>query len=96
MLTDKLRGMLQAEAEPTLEAEIRALRAALETARRGLESAEGGEGDANDVAKMGALMARLSDSIGRALLAQQKLSSGNDQEARIRAELDHVLRVIER
>jgi len=96
MLTDKLREMIQEEVEPTLDAEIRALQAALAMARRNMESAEEGNGEAGDVAKMGALIARLSDSIGRALLAQQKLSSGKDPVARIRAELDHVLRVIER
>ena len=96
MLTDKLREMMQEEVEPTLDAEIEALRAALRMVRRNMESAEDENGDAGDVAKMGALVARLSDSIGRALLAQKKLSSGNDQVARIRAELDHVLRVIER
>jgi hypothetical protein len=96
MLTDKLREMIQEEVEPTLDAEIGALRVALGIARCSLESAEQGNGDPGDVAKMGVLVARLSDSIGRALLAQKKLSSSNDQVAHIRAELDHVLRVIER
>jgi hypothetical protein len=92
MLTDTLREMLQEETEATLDREIGALRAALEVARREVEN---GECDTGDLAKMGARVARLSDSIVRAVLAQQKLSTGSDPLSRIRAELDHVLRVIE-
>ncbi len=83
------RDKAQPDLEASMTREIAMLREAMETAHISLESGEG------DVVKIGALICRLSDSIGRGLLVQQRLSSTNDDIARIRAELDHVMRVIE-
>ncbi len=43
---------------------------------------------------MGALVARLSDSIGRALLNQQKLRATSDKSAFLRSEVDRILREV--
>jgi hypothetical protein len=63
----------------------------MEEVRRQISS---GEGDPAELAKMGTLLARLSDSVVRAVLAQQKLSEGSDRMAKVLAEMDHVLRVM--
>jgi hypothetical protein len=77
--------------EVTLETEISLLREVMEEVRRQISS---GEGDPAELAKMGTLLARLSDSVVRAVLAQQKLSEGSDRMAKVLAEMDHVLRVM--
>lgn len=68
-----------------LENELKTLRAALHEARQGMLDEE------KDPAKMGALVARLSDSIGRALLNQQKLNGAGDKSTYLRAEVDRIL-----
>jgi hypothetical protein len=70
----------------SLQGEISALRDALEQV---MDSMKGGEAD---LAKMGGVAARLSDSIGKALLAEQKLSAGNNRTNRLHEEFIRVLR----
>lgn len=70
----------------SLQGEIGALREALEQV---IDSMKGGEAD---LAKMGGVAARLSDSIGKALLAEQKLSAGNNRTNRLHEEFARVLR----
>lgn|GEM_PF-3969991 len=71
-----------------LENELKTLRDSLHQARQGMLDEE------KDPAKMGALVARLSDSIGRALLNQQKLNGAGDKSAYLRAEVDRILREV--
>lgn len=70
----------------SLAGEIVGLRESLELARDRMASGE------EDFAKMGSVVARLSDSVGRALLAQSKLSAEGDRTSRLHAETDRVLR----
>jgi hypothetical protein len=70
----------------SLQGEIGALREALEQVMGGMK---GGEAD---LAKMGGVAARLTDSIGKALLAEQKLSAGNNRANRLHEEFARVLR----
>ncbi|HYP40689.1 MAG TPA: hypothetical protein VEX13_10055 [Chloroflexia bacterium] len=70
----------------SLQGEIGALREALEQV---MDSMKGGEAD---LAKMGGVAARLSDSIGKALLTEQKLSAGNNRANRLHEEFARVLR----
>ena len=70
----------------SLEGEIRMLREALGQA---IESMRLGEEGA---AKTGGTVARLSDSIVRALLAQQKLSAQSEGFVWLRAQFDRMLR----
>ncbi len=76
------------DAGMSLAEEIRGLREALRQARERMQS---GLDDA-EVARMGTLVARLSDSLGRALLAQGKLLGEGDRSAWLRAETDRLLR----
>jgi hypothetical protein len=70
----------------SLQGEIGALREALEQVMDSMKSGEA------DLAKMGGVAARLSDSIGKALLAEQKLSAGNNRANRLHEEFARVLR----
>lgn len=70
----------------SLQGEIAGLRESLLLARAKMDSGE------EDLAKMGALVARLTDSVGRALLAQGKLLAGGDRSSWLRAETDRLLR----
>lgn len=70
----------------SLREEIVGLRESLRQARAQMESGE------EDMAKIGALVARLTDSIGRALLAQGKLAASADSSTWLRAETDRLLR----
>ncbi len=72
----------------SLDGEVAALREALGQAKAGLRSDEG------DVTKLGGLVARLSDSIVRALLAQKKLAADGDGGTWLRAEFERVLRAL--
>jgi hypothetical protein len=85
--------MLAEEAGASLESEIAALREAIAGVRRQM-SIEGYDGDAAELAKKGSLLARLSDSVVRAVLAQQKLSAGDDRMSRVLAEMDHLMRIL--
>jgi ethanolamine utilization cobalamin adenosyltransferase len=78
----------QGSSDRSMEREIETLRAALRMAHESLTAGEG------DMHKIAALEARLSDSIGRALLTQQKLSGSNDQIARDIEEIDRMMRVL--
>jgi hypothetical protein len=75
-----------------LNKEIKTLRAALEITRRSMESCQDEQAE---LARMGGLLARLCDSLTRALLAQQKLASGKDDASGAKAELERLLRLIE-
>ncbi|HKP52551.1 MAG TPA: hypothetical protein VJ183_07855 [Chloroflexia bacterium] len=70
----------------TLEGEIKTLRATLEQVVADL-----GEREA-DRLKTGAVVSKLSDSIVRAMLAQQKLSAQDDGFTWLRAHFDRMLR----
>lgn len=70
----------------SLQGEIVGLRESLLLARARMDSGE------EEVAKMGALVARLTDSVGRALLAQGKLLAGGERSLWLRAETDRLLR----
>ena len=76
------------QSEKGLENELETLRASLQQARQAM--LDGSE----DPAKMGALVARLSDSIGRALLNEQKLRASGDKAAFLRSEVDRILREV--
>ena len=70
----------------SLHNEVDALREAL---KQVMDSVKSGE---CDLAKMGGVAARLSDSIGKALLAEQKLSVDNGRANRLHEEFARVLR----
>ena len=72
--------------EMSLAKEIRGLRAALQLARRRLKTGE------EDLLKVGTVVARLTDSVGRAMLAQSKLVAEGDGTVRMRSETDRLLR----
>ncbi len=73
----------------SLEAEIKTLREALAQV---VESMRNGGGEEEDRAKMGAVVARLSDSIVRAMVAQQGLSAQDEGFTWLRAQFDRMLR----
>ena len=83
---EKEVGKVKASAsKESLQKELGTLRASLKQARGSMIRRD------EDVAKMGALVARLSDSIARVMLAQQKLDTNAGRSARLQAELDRVL-----
>ncbi len=69
----------------SLVAEIAGLREALKLARDKMV-------EDDDLVKLGAVVARLTDSVGRALLAQSKLAVEGDGSTSLRAETDRLLR----
>ena len=70
----------------SLHKEVGALREALKQVMDSMKSGE------CDLAKMGGVAARLSDSIGKALLIEQKLSVDNSRANRLHEEFARVLR----
>ncbi len=68
----------------------------LDTLRASLEQARGGMGkdheDVNTVGKMGALVARLCDSIARVEMAQQRLATLDGGSNRLRREVVPTIR----
>ena len=70
----------------------------LDTLRASLEQARGGMGkdqeDVNRVGKMGALVARLCDSIARVEVAQQRLEALNAGSNRLRREVERILQEV--
>ncbi len=74
------------------------LQSELDTLRASLKQAYGGMGkyseDVNRVGKMGALVARLCDSIARVEMAQQKLSALSGSSNRLRREVERILREV--
>ncbi|MDQ3929411.1 MAG: hypothetical protein M3328_09720 [Chloroflexota bacterium] len=71
--------------EMSLAGEIRGLRASLRLMRKKMR------GDEEDLAKMGPVVARLTDSVARALLAQSKLVGEGDGTRRLHSETDRLL-----
>jgi hypothetical protein len=82
-----MNGQGSAGGAGSLHAEVDALREALSAALGELRMA----GDSGDLVKAGSLVARLCDSLVRALLAEQKLGAVNPGEQWLQAELDRVL-----
>ena len=74
-----------------LQNELTMLRASLEQARGGMGK---GHKDVNRVGKMGALVARLCDSIARVEVAQQKLEALDGSSNRLRREVERILREV--
>ena len=72
--------------EMSLVREIKGLRVALQLARERLETGE------EDFVTAGGVVARLTDSVGRALVAQSKLAAEGDGATRLRSETDRLLR----
>jgi hypothetical protein len=72
--------------EMSLVGEITGLRDTLKLAR---DRMTGGD---EDLLKVGTVVARLTDSVGRALLAQSKLVTEGDGTVRLRSETDRLLR----
>ena len=70
----------------SLEKEIKALRAGLK------KIAERIDAGAGDLPKLASLLARVCDSLVRALLAQQKLSARDDRQKRLQGDIERVLR----
>ncbi len=71
----------------SLEAEIKTLREALAQVAESMKM-----GNGEDDTRMGLTAARLSDSIVRALVAQQKLSAQDEGFTWLRAQFDRMLR----
>jgi hypothetical protein len=72
--------------EMSMVREIKGLRKALQLARERLVAGE------EDFATAGGVVARLTDSLGRALVAQRKLVGEDAGLARLRSETDRLLR----
>ncbi len=82
-----------AQAAESLRGEITILRRALYISERSL-FAQGEEGEPADIARLGGVMARLSDAIVRATLAEQKLVGTGDDMAEVQAEIKRIFRAI--
>lgn len=80
-------------AAASLREEIGILRRALYISERSL-SAQGEEGGPADIARLGGVMARLSDAIVRATLAEQKLAGVGDDIADAQAEIKRIFRAM--
>lgn len=72
--------------EMSLVGEIKGLRASLRLVRRKMRD------DEDELVKMGPVVARLTDSVGRALLVQSKLAGEGDGSRVLQAETDRLLR----
>ena len=83
----------EAQAAESLRGEITILRRALDVSQKCL-SAQGEAGGPADIARLGGVMARLSDSIVRATLAEQKLAGAGDDMAEVQAEIKRIFRAI--
>lgn len=84
----------RASSAKTLQGELEALRAALRQAREEMEGLRRMGAEEGEIAKLGSVVARICDSITRALLAQQRLEGQGEVSARVRAEWDRVLRAM--
>ena len=82
-----------AKAAESLRGEISILRRALRISQKGL-SAQGEEGDPAAIARLGGVVARLSDAIVRAMVAEQKLATAGDDMAEVQAEIKRIFRAI--
>ncbi|HEX8600492.1 MAG TPA: hypothetical protein VF952_18485 [Chloroflexia bacterium] len=70
--------------EMSLVREIKGLRASLRLARKQLKE--------EDLVRIGPVVARLTDSVGRALVVQSKLAVGGDGTSALHSEAERVLR----
>lgn len=77
----------------SLRGEITILRRALYISQKCL-SELGEEGEPADIARLGGIMARLSEAIVRATLAEQKLAGAGDDIADVQAEIKRIFRAI--
>jgi uncharacterized membrane protein len=82
-----------APAAESLLGEIAALRCALGIAQESLLD-QGAEAEPADIARLGGVIARLSDAIVRATLAQPKLSATGDQIAELQFEVKRIFRAM--
>jgi hypothetical protein len=82
-----------AQAIQSLRGEITILRSAMYIAQECL-SAQGEGGAPADIARLGGVMARLSDAIVRATLAEQKLAGAGDDMAEVQAEIKRIFRAM--
>ncbi len=71
--------------EMSLVREIKGLRASLRLARKQMKEEE-------DLVKIGPVVARLTDSVGRALVMQSKLAAAADGTSALHSEAERVLR----
>ena len=83
----------EAQAAESLRGEITILRRALDVSQKCL-SAQGEAGEPADIVRLGGVMARLSDAIMRATLAEQKLRAAGDDMAEVQAEIKRIFRAI--
>ena len=81
------------QATESLREEITILRRALYISQMSL-SAQGEEGESADIARLGGVMARLSDAIVRATLAEQKLAGAGAHMAEVPAEIKRIFRAM--
>jgi hypothetical protein len=81
------------QAGESLRGEITTLRSALHISQECL-SAQGAGGEPADIARLGGVVARLSDAIVRATLAEQKLAGAGDDMAEVQAEIKRIFRAI--
>jgi hypothetical protein len=72
--------------EMSLVGEIKGLRRSLRLVRKKMQW------DDEELVKLGPVVARLTDSVGRALLVQSKLAAEGDGTVWLRSETDRVLR----
>lgn len=92
-ITANARAGSRAPAAGSLREEIATLRGALCISRKSLLS-QGPGGEPADIARLGGVIARLSDAIVRATLAEQKLGSAGDDMAEVQAEIKRIFRAI--
>ena len=83
----------RARAAETLREEIATLRGALFVSRKSL-LAQGPGGEPAEISRLCTVIARLSDAIARAMLAEQKLRGSGDEVAELQAEVQRFFRAI--
>ena len=82
-----------AKAAASLREEIAILRRALYISERSL-SAQSEGGEPADIARLGGVVARISDAIVRATLAEQKLAGVGGEIAEAQAEIKRIFRAM--
>lgn len=87
----KGKAVNREKARAGLQSELDMLRASLEQARSSMEL---GDEDIRKVGAMGALVARLCDSIARVEVAQQRLAAHEGSSNRLRREVERILREV--
>jgi hypothetical protein len=81
------------QAPESLHGEITILRHALYISERSL-SAQGEEGEPADIARLAGVVARISDAIVRATLAEQKLAGVGGEIAEAQVEIKRIFRAM--